>query len=265
MTDEELFTALAEVRRLLDRGTQRVQQVAARTQELRAGRKRGASYAELLTGAHEPLVIDVLSDLLQGLFAAGSRLRRAEARALHAEGLSMDKIGQLLGVSRQRVSVLINSPMGRENHASAPQERIRAAGLSLTGPEFRMIAEALPHLVWVASSEGATEYFNRQGTDYTGVPRETNYDWNWVTLVHPEDQDRALTAWRLAVASGTDFDLDYRIRRFDGEYRWHRFRSLPIRRDDDRIVKWIGTATDIHEQRELENELRQARLRLGEQ
>jgi len=48
-----------------------------------------------------------------------------------------------------------------------------------------MIAESMPHIVWAASPDGATTYFNRQGTDYTGCPRETNYDWNWVTLVHP--------------------------------------------------------------------------------
>ena len=59
-----------------------------------------------------------------------------------------------------------------------------------------MIAESIPHIVWTASPDGATTYFNRQGTYYTGCPRETNYEWNWVTLVHPEDAEQAAQAWQ---------------------------------------------------------------------
>ena len=94
-----------------------------------------------------------------------------------------------------------------------------------------MIAESIPHIVWTASPDGATTYFNRQGTEYTGCPRETNYDWNWVTLVHPDDAERAATG--LATRDdrpGTDFVLEYRIRRFDGVFRWHACRAIPAPR-----------------------------------
>ncbi|MDT7549867.1 MAG: hypothetical protein QOE84_2261, partial [Actinomycetota bacterium] len=111
--DEELFAALGAVRQLLERTRDRIDDVAARTAEIQSGRARGLSYAELLTGARHPIVLDVLSELLDGLFDAGSRLRRAEARALYADGLSMDKIGSLLRVSRQRVSAIINSRFGQ--------------------------------------------------------------------------------------------------------------------------------------------------------
>lgn len=109
MADEELFTALAEVHAVLEDAARRVPEIVARSEELQRGRARGASLGDLITGAREPLVLDALSELLQGLFTAGSRLRRAETRALRAEGLSLDKIGQLLGVSRQRVSAILNS------------------------------------------------------------------------------------------------------------------------------------------------------------
>jgi hypothetical protein len=112
MSDDEMFTALTEVLALLEKVARWLPQVAARTDELKSGRARGESLASLLTGATEPLVVDVLSDLLQGVFAVGSRLRRAEARALYAEGLSMEDVGLLLGVSRQRISAIINSPFG---------------------------------------------------------------------------------------------------------------------------------------------------------
>jgi PAS domain S-box-containing protein len=121
-----------------------------------------------------------------------------------------------------------------------------------------MIAESIPHIVWTASPDGATTYFNRQGTDYTGLPRETNYEWNWLTLVHAEDAERARMAWLHATMTGTDFLLEYRIRRFDGVFRWHAFRATPVRDAAGEIALWIGTATDIEDQKQLELALRRA-------
>jgi PAS domain S-box-containing protein len=121
-----------------------------------------------------------------------------------------------------------------------------------------MIAESIPHIVWTASPDGATTYFNRQGTDYTGCPRETNYEWNWVTLVHPEDAERAAQAWQHATMTGTDYSLEYRIRRFDGVFRWHAFRAIPLRDAAGEIDLWIGTATDSEDQKQLELALRRA-------
>ena len=116
----------------------------------------------------------------------------------------------------------------------------------------RLMAEAIPHIVWIASPDGATTYFNEQGTEYTGCSRETNYDWNWVTLVHPDDAERAREGWETAVRTETEFALDYRIRRFDGAFRWHAFRARPVRHPDGGIHLWIGTATDIDARKQLE-------------
>jgi PAS domain S-box-containing protein len=260
--DDELVDALDAVAEVLSRSSERVQLVAVRSRELAAGRAAGLSYAELITGATGPLVLDVLSELQERLSAASGRLRRVEVRALQAEGLSMEKIARLLRVSRQRVSAIINSPVGERRPDSDDDDYARSAGLSLTDSEFKMVAETLPHIVWVASPDGATEYFNRQGTDYTGRPRAANEDRAWVNMVHPEDQEEVLAAWQTAVDRGTVFEHTYRIRRHDGEFRWHRCRSLPVRGTDDQIVKWIGTATDIHDQLRLESELREVRLAL---
>ncbi|HEY3924182.1 MAG TPA: EAL domain-containing protein [Acidothermaceae bacterium] len=121
-----------------------------------------------------------------------------------------------------------------------------------------MIAESIPHIVWTASPNGATTYFNRQGTEYTGCPRETNYEWNWVTLVHPDDAERAAQAWQHATVTGTDFFLEYRIRRFDGVFRWHACRAIAVRDVAGDVDLWIGTATDIEDHKQLELALRRA-------
>ena len=263
--DEELVDALAAVDEVLRRSSERVDRVAARSAEIVVGRAAGLGYADLVAGATGPLVLDILSDLQERLSVAGSRLRRVEVRALHAEGLSMAKIARLLRVSRQRVSAIINSPVGERRSDQEDEDYARSAGLSLTDSEFHMIAEALPHIVWGASAEGATEYFNRQGTTYTGLPPAANEHMNWVNLVHPDDQEEAVAAWLTAVERGDVFEHTYRIRRHDGSYRWHRARSLPVRGTDQQIVKWIGTATDIQEQLQLEAELREVRHALEQE
>jgi hypothetical protein len=112
LASDQVLDALAAVLEVFEMTGCQAQLVEKRSQELRTGRSEGGSYAELVTSASSPLVIDVVSELLGSLLDAGSRLRRAEARALYAEGLSMDKIARLLRVSRQRVSAIINSPLG---------------------------------------------------------------------------------------------------------------------------------------------------------
>ncbi len=124
--------------------------------------------------------------------------------------------------------------------------------------ETQWIAESIPHIVWTASPDGATNYFNRRGTDYTGCPREANYGWDWLTLVYPDDAERAGQAWAHAAQSETEFALDYRIRRFDGVFRWHSVRALPLRDAAGEVTVWIGTATDIEDQKQQELSLRRA-------
>jgi PAS domain S-box-containing protein len=141
---------------------------------------------------------------------------------------------------------------------------VRCDAGSLDRQDAQLIAESIPHMVWTASPEGATTYFNRLGTTYTGCPREANYEWNWVTLVHPEDAERAERAWRHSTATGTDFRVEYRIRRFDGVFRWHDCRAIPLRDAAGEIGLWIGTATDIEDQKRLELGLRQAQREASE-
>lgn len=112
-------------------------------------------------------------------------------------------------------------------------------------PELEVIAESIPHIVWLAAADGSTDYFNGRGTDYTGFAREANYGWGWVELVHPADADRARLAWEHATRTVTPLVLSYRIRRHDGGFRWHAFRALPVRGPGGEITRWIGTADDL--------------------
>jgi PAS domain S-box-containing protein len=114
-----------------------------------------------------------------------------------------------------------------------------------TEEDFRTVAESLPYIAWIAEPDGETVYFNRRGCAYTGHPPEANYGWNWVSLVHPGDTAHAHGGWEEATVSGQPFELTYRIRRYDGTFRLHEFRALPVSAPNGRIVKWVGIAVDI--------------------
>jgi PAS domain S-box-containing protein len=114
---------------------------------------------------------------------------------------------------------------------------------------FEALADAMPQMVWSALPNGAADYFNRCWHDFTGEPLEASYGDRWMQFLHPDDHAAAQGAWRGAVASERDYEIEYRLRRADGEYRWMLVRGLPMRNKAGRVSRWIGTCTDIHEQK----------------
>jgi PAS domain S-box-containing protein len=127
-----------------------------------------------------------------------------------------------------------------------------------TTPAVNLIIDSIPHIVWTASPDGLTTYVNGFCAEYTGLPREANYEGNWLELVHPDDRVRAERAWLHAVGAQTEFMLQYRLHRSDGVFRWHVVRALPLRKADGVIHMWIGTATDIEDEKRLELSLRRS-------
>ena len=122
---------------------------------------------------------------------------------------------------------------------------------------YRALADAMPQIVWTSTPEGSNDYYNRRWYEYTGLAFEQTHGWNWQHVIHPDDAERSVRAWARAVATGEDFQVEYRFRRAsDGEYRWHLGRAEALRDEAGRVVKWFGTATDIHEKREAEERVR---------
>lgn len=119
---------------------------------------------------------------------------------------------------------------------------------------FRVITDAMPQLVWTTRADGYHEYYNQRWYDYTGLtPEETAGD-GWAKAFHPDDLVVAEPRWRHSLATGEPYEVEYRCRRYDGEWRWFLGRALPVRGEDGRIVQWLGTCTDIHDQKHLELE-----------
>jgi PAS domain S-box-containing protein len=124
---------------------------------------------------------------------------------------------------------------------------------------FRLMAEALPQIVWTAGPDGTVDFFNERWREFTGTAREAGVGNGWRMIVHEEHEAATVEAWQRAVRTGEPYDVEHLIRRADGEYRWLLSRGVPLRDKGGNVVRWFGTATDIHEQKLAEAELRDAR------
>src|ERR1700722_1872945 len=112
--------------------------------------------------------------------------------------------------------------------------------------------DAIPTLAWAARPDGSTEFLNRRWLDYTGLSAEEALDWGWAVALHTEDRDRLLDFWRRLLASGEAGEIEARLRRYDGEYRWFLFRIEPVRDNHGGILKWHGANTDIEDRKRAE-------------
>jgi PAS domain S-box-containing protein len=128
--------------------------------------------------------------------------------------------------------------------------------------EFRLLAEALPQIVWITRADGWNIFFNQKWVEYTGLSLEESFGHGWNKPFHPDDQQRARVAWQNAVHNNGTYSLECRLRRADGEYRWWLVRGVPLINKSGKIEKWFGTCTDIHDltwRQEVEYGLRMAR------
>ena len=122
--------------------------------------------------------------------------------------------------------------------------------------KFRSFAQLAPHHMWTSPANGQLDWFNEQTLRYSGMNTAALVGAGWSTLVHPDDLARASSTWSAALRSGANYEAEFRIRRADGIYRWHLVRALPVRNARGNIVRWVGTNTDIQDQRADRDKLR---------
>jgi len=123
--------------------------------------------------------------------------------------------------------------------------------------KFRVMVDTVPALVWCTLPDGSNEFHNQRWHDYTGLPEGAETGWGWKVAYHPEDLERLLNEFQSIVASGAPGEMEARLRRFDGEYRWFLIRAAPLRDETGKIVKWYGSSTDIEDRKRAEEKLRQ--------
>jgi PAS domain S-box-containing protein len=123
---------------------------------------------------------------------------------------------------------------------------------------FRQLADAMPQIVFSATADGEVDYFNRQWYEYTGLAEGDTRLESWRKVHTAEGLARVMQAWPEAIRTGQPYEIEYPLRRHDGELRWHLGRALPIRDEHGDIVRWFGTNTDIHDRKRVEQALAKA-------
>lgn len=118
--------------------------------------------------------------------------------------------------------------------------------------KFRVLADSMPQMVWSTLPDGFHDYYNARWYEFTGVPAGSTDGEGWNGMFHPEDQERARERWRHSLETGEPYEIEYRLRRADGVYRWTLGRATPIRNEAGEITRWFGTCTDIEDLKRAE-------------
>jgi PAS domain S-box-containing protein len=129
------------------------------------------------------------------------------------------------------------------------QQLVDAERMRDAGKHYRAIAEAVPHLVWTWTAAGECDFVSSQWTGYTGLPPERLLGRQWFALVHPDDVVQVGREWDAATRRNAGFDMEYRLRRHDGVYRWFRTRGAPVPDSAGVVRQWFGTSTDVDNER----------------
>ncbi|MEO6168181.1 MAG: PAS domain S-box protein [Chitinophagales bacterium] len=121
--------------------------------------------------------------------------------------------------------------------------------------KFRLLADSMPQHIWTADTQGNLNYFNKSVFDYSGLTPEQINTGGWLQIVHPDDREENIRTWTEAINTGQDFLFEHRFRRNDGTYRWQLSRAMPQKDHSGNIQMWVGTSTDIQDQKMFTSEL----------
>lgn len=125
------------------------------------------------------------------------------------------------------------------------------------------IVDYVDQMIWTTRPDGYHDFYNRRWYEFTGVPPGSTDGEAWNGMFHPDDQDRAWARWRHSLETGAPYEIEYRLRHRSGTYRWVLGRAHAVRSETGEIIQWMGTCTDIHEQKELREQLELASRELS--
>ncbi len=139
----------------------------------------------------------------------------------------------------------------------AEESKMRVEGaLNQSLRRYVFLADSLPQIIWTARPDGGLDYYNKAWYQYTGLSFEETKDWGWGPVLHPDDLGPCVARWTESVRTGEPYEVEYRFKRAaDGASRWHLGRALPMRDGQGVITQWVGTCTDIHEQKSAKEKL----------
>jgi PAS domain S-box-containing protein len=181
---------------------------------------------------------------------------------LRQEGFLAPQEMELLHPDGSRVPILLSATQWKDCTdeyvgfaVDLTEQKQTEAALKASQQYYQKLAEAIPPIVWTADATRAVNYWNQRWYDYTGLSEVESMGLAGVSTVHPDERADTLAKWSESITNGEPFEIEYRIRRWDGEYHWFISRAIPTRDSDNQITGWIGTITDINNQKQLEERL----------
>ncbi|MEI9977333.1 MAG: CHASE sensor domain-containing protein [Ignavibacteriota bacterium] len=185
---------------------------------------------------------EIIATPISHLADAATSIAETGDYSTRAQKLSGDE----LGVLADRFNEMLAAIQSRDDALNKERER------------FWFMAESMPQKIFTATADASVDYFNRQWLDFTGLSFEDIRGWGWTQFLHPDDLDETIAAWRHSLETGEPCHSEHRFRRADGKYRWHLSRAVAMRDRGGRISMWLGSSTEIQEQKEKEEALRRA-------
>lgn len=142
----------------------------------------------------------------------------------------------------QQASILLNAKL-----EDTVNERTKE--LLLSREHFKLMANNIPQMTWTNSPDGEITFFNKRWYEYTGLALEETKSWGWQRVIHPDDLQITMQKFLMALKAETFFEVENRYLKADNTYQWHLSRSMPFRNEAGEVLFWVGTATNIEEQK----------------
>ena len=197
-------------------------------------------------GAVDYISVPVIPELLRAKVSVFAELRR-KSRQLESLNRELEqRVAERTEELEKRAGTLqqLNSELARKNQ------------------DLDAIVKTAPDIIFSRRADGSRDYISDRFYEYTGAPPDSAIGFGWLDYVHPDDKDSSQAQWAHCVESGDNYECEYRLRGRDGEYRWFRVRAVPIRDQTNRITRWYGTCSDIHDSKLVEHAMRESAAEL---
>ncbi|MBU2045297.1 MAG: PAS domain S-box protein, partial [Bacteroidetes bacterium] len=178
---------------------------------------------------------------------------KEQTAALIIANKELHENSQLLMKQEEKVR-MINADLLLSNQQLEERVEQRTKALAESEKQFREMMETTPQIAWTNTIDGEVTFYNRRWYDYTGLDFDHSKGWGWLSVVHADDMQSTLDAYKLILKNNIGGEFQNRQRRFDGMERWHLIRIMPIKNEEGKVQLWSGTATDIHELRLLQQQ-----------
>jgi PAS domain S-box-containing protein len=197
-------------------------------------------------GAVDYISVPVIPELLRAKVSVFAELRR-KSRQLESLNRELEqRVAERTEELEKRAETLqqLNSELARKNQ------------------DLDAIVKTAPDIIFSRRADGSRDYVSDRFYEYTGALPESAKGVGWLDYVHPDDKESSLAQWAHCVESGDNYECEYRLRGRDGQYRWFRVRAVPIRDQANRITRWYGTCSDIHDSKLVEHAMRESAAEL---